>query len=162
MVDQIKGVGRDTAVIRETLAQVRRQHDEAIERLSDEKDALKRQVVEDTADLGRLAAIAGEDNPRLVETQERIQHAECRLTEIKDELVSLSGGAIDEAEIKSTLRSFDQLWDCLLPKEQSRIIELLVEQVTYDGDAGKLSITYRPIGFRTLTTEFANRTEEAA
>ncbi|MFN3151816.1 recombinase family protein [Bremerella sp.] len=162
VVDQIKGVGRDTAVVRETLAQVRRQRDDAIERLSDEQDALKRQIVEDTADLGRLAAIAGEDNPRLVETQDRIQHAERRLTEIKDELVQLAGGAIDETEIKSTLRNFDQLWDCLHPKEQSRIIELLVEQVTYDGDAGKLSITYQPTGFRTLTTEFADRAEEAA
>ena len=77
-------------------------------------------------------------------------------------LQSLAVGAIDEAEIKSTLSSFDQLWDCLHPKEQSRIIELLVEQVTYDGDAGRLSITYQPTGFRTLTTEFADRTEEAA
>ena len=116
---------------------------------------------------GRRAAVAAfcrrkEGNPRLVETQERIHHAERRLTEIKDELVQLAGGAIDDAEVKSTLDSFDQLWDCLHPKEQSRIIELLVEQVTYDGDAGKLSITYQPTGFQTLTSEFPDRTEEAA
>lgn len=52
-------------MIRETFAQVRRQYDEAIERLSDEKDALKRQLRQEAGDLRREL----EEHRRIVEQQ---------------------------------------------------------------------------------------------
>jgi site-specific DNA recombinase len=41
----------------------------------------------------------------------------------------------------------------LTPKEQARVIELLVERVDFDGSAGKVAITFRPAGIRTLADE---------
>jgi site-specific DNA recombinase len=54
------------------------------------------------------------------------------------------------------------VWDCLAPREQARVIELLVERVEYDGDGGNVSITFRPSGIKALAGEFAERKEEAA
>ena len=77
-------------------------------------------------------------------------------------MAALSRETIDEAEVAATLRDFDQLWDVLAPAEQSRVLQLLVERVTYDGHTSKLSITYRLTGIRALTEQIASRTEEAA
>ena len=54
------------------------------------------------------------------------------------------------------------MWDCLAPREQARVIELLVQQVAYDGDGGNISITFRPSGIKALAGELAERKEEAA
>lgn len=43
VVDQIKGIGRDPSLLRETLAQARREAEETIRRLESERDGLKRQ-----------------------------------------------------------------------------------------------------------------------
>jgi hypothetical protein len=60
------------------------------------------------------------------------------------------------------LADFDAVWDCLAPHEQARVIELLVECVAYNGEAGNISITFRPSGIRSLAGELAARKEEAA
>lgn len=163
VVDQIKCIGRDLAVIRDTLAQARRQAELAIERLKAERAGTQRQLRAEYAHLGKLSAESVAGDPRLAEAQERILQAERRITEIEDELATLDGGIIDEAEVAQSLAEFDGLWGALASREQARVIELLVERVTYDGHASKLSITYRPTGIRTLAGELtAMKKEEAA
>jgi site-specific DNA recombinase len=84
------------------------------------------------------------------------------MTEIDDELATLDGELVDEAEATAALVEFDALWDCLTPREQARVVELLVERVAYDGRAGKIAITFRPTGIKTLASELAERKDEAA
>jgi hypothetical protein len=57
------------------------------------------------------------------------------------------------------LREFDGVWDALKPREQARLIELLVDQVSYDGHLGKLSITYRVSGIGPLERNTINHQE---
>lgn len=38
------------------------------------------------------------------------------------------------------LRAFDPVWEQLSPKEQSRILELLIERVDFDGENGEVSL----------------------
>ncbi len=91
---------------------------------------------------------------------ERVQTAECRLTEIEQELDALRATEIDPAEVRAALADFAPVWDSLSPKEQARILQLLVERVEYDGEASTVSVTIRPTGIRTLTE--ATRSEVAA
>ncbi len=162
VVDQIKGIGRDPLVIRETLAQARRQAEDQIERLRAERGGLVARLRSDHAELGRLAAESQPGDPRLADANERIREAERRITEIDDELATLDGELVDETEATAALADFNALWDCLAPREQARVIELLVERVAYDGRAGKIAITFRPTGIRTLASELAERKDEAA
>ncbi len=69
---------------------------------------------------------------------------------------------VDEAEIAAALADFDTVWDCLAPREQGRVVELLVERVAYDGGTGSISITFRPAGIKTLAGELTQRKDEAA
>jgi site-specific DNA recombinase len=65
---------------------------------------------------------------------------------------------VDEREVEAALTVFDPVWERLSPREQARIIHLLVERVDYDGKNGTVSVTFRPNGIKTLAQQF----EEAA
>jgi site-specific DNA recombinase len=162
VVNEIKAVGRDPLLIKEILAQARRQAEEQIERLKAERTGLLARLRHDHADLGRLAAASHPGDTELVDAHDRIRDAERRVTAIDDELVALNGSLVDEAEVAAALADFDAVWDCLVPREQARVIELLVEQISYDDDRGSIAITFRPTGIKTLAGELATKNEEAA
>ena len=111
---------------------------------------------DDHAELVRLASSSNPSDPGLVDAHDRIHNAERRVTEIEDELAALNGNLIDEAEVAAALTDFDAVWDRLAPREQTRVIELLVEQITYDGKDGNISITFRPTGIKTLAGELGD------
>jgi site-specific DNA recombinase len=160
VVDQIKCVGRDPTVIKETLSQARIQAEVQIERLQAERAELHGRLRDAHAEFGRIAAHPSD--PRLADAHDRIRDTERRLTQIDDELATLTGDLIDRDEVATALADFDALWDCLAPREQSRVIDLLIERVTFDGDGGNVSITFRPSGIKTLADDLAERKEEAA
>ena len=54
------------------------------------------------------------------------------------------------------------MWECLVPREQARVVELLIDRITFDGDGGSVSITFRPSGIKIIASELAERKEEAA
>ncbi len=86
----------------------------------------------------------------------------CRLQEIREQVGALRDGMVGEDEIRATLAEFDDLWASLTPKEQARIIQLLVGRIEYDGGAGTVTITFRPSGVRTLEGEIDTSQPEAA
>ena len=43
---------------------------------------------------------------------------------------------------------FDGVWAALTSREQARVLNLLVERVEHDGQAGNVSITFRPTGIK--------------
>jgi site-specific DNA recombinase len=162
VIDEIKCIGRDPRLIQETLAQARRQVEEQIEGLKAERAALWTRLRADHAELASLAATGRPGDPRLADAHDRIRQAERRVTEIDQELAALQGDLVDEAEVAAALADFEALWDCLAPREQARVIELLVERVEYDGHAGNIAITFRPAGIKTLAGELSKRKEAAA
>jgi site-specific DNA recombinase len=164
IVDQIRCIGRDPDVIRETAKQVRQQAEEGIERLSHELGALQEQLREDHARLQAAASMTNQVQrvSDLAEVHDRIRSAERRLTEIENELISLQNELVDESEVAKALGDFDQLWDALVPREQRRVLELLVERVEYDGERGNISVTFQPCGIKALTQELTRHQEDAA
>lgn len=164
VVEQIKCIGRDPDVIAETVRQVRRQSENEIRRLDCERDALNEQLRGDHAELSRLARSAGsgEGTADLADAHERIRVAEQRMTEIENATATLSGELVNEAEVTEALAEFDCVWDALAPREQIRILELLIERIEFDGHRGTMSITFRPTGINALTDELASLQEDAA
>ena len=49
----------------------------------------------------------------------------------------------------------------LTPRERSRVIELLVEQVEYDGSSSRVEVSFRAAGIKTLAEELDSRLEVA-
>ena len=119
VVDQIKCVGRDPLVIRETLAQARNQAEDQIERLKAERGDLRGRLRDDHAELGRLAAMAHPGDPHLADVHDQIRDAERRVTQVDDELATLADDLVDEAEVAAALADFDAVWDCLVRLQAS-------------------------------------------
>ena len=63
------------------------------------------------------------------------------------------GELVDEKEVARALALFDPVWETLSPREQVRVIRLLVQRVDYDGEMGTVSVTFHPAGIKTLADE---------
>jgi hypothetical protein len=68
-------------------------------------------------------------------------------------LQALDGQVIDEEDLRQALGQFDPVWDHLISDEKSRVLQLLIEEVTYNGQTGDVKITFRPGGVRALAVE---------
>jgi len=147
VVNELRAFGNDPAVVAATLAQGRHLTETAITTLTNEETALKRQLRADTRELGLSTADLNEEirAGRLLDLQERIDATKKRLTVIAEELVQLKAEEFDDAEVATTLESFDELWEALKPKERTRVVSLLVEQVVHDAADESVSITFRSL-----------------
>ena len=59
-------------------------------------------------------------------------------------------GAIVEDDLRTALASFDGVWEQLVVKEKTRLLQLVVERIDFDGAKGEVQITYRPGGIQVL------------
>ncbi len=161
VVNQIKAVGRDPALVRQVLEQARRQDEVRVKLLVAERRGLEADVAgwyaEIRAVTGKLKP--GEENGptigRLADLQGRVAAGEARVKALKEEAEAAGRVKLDEAEATETLAAFEPVWATLTPREQVRLIGLLVERVDYDGTRGKVAITFQASGIATLAREFA-------
>lgn len=164
VVDQIRDVGANPAVLGATLAATRHQVDEERESLGTELAALRRYTARDEADLRRLATTEVADGAslaRVADLEERVGAGERRMTEIQVRMGDLERERIDDAEATASLAGFKPVWDALTPREQIRVLQLLVQRVVLNGADGNLSITFHPNGIKLLAGE-ATRPQESA
>jgi len=158
VVDQIRAVACDPGLIAETLAQARQHVEESLRTLETERQSIDRDVVGTNTEIRKVAieaAGADSDTPatrRLADLQERVQSGERRLTEIREEASRLRAELVDKQDVARALHEFDPMWDSLSPREQARVLHLLIEHVDYDGKDGTVSVTFRPAGIRELAT----------
>lgn len=101
---------------------------------------------------GRLAT-NGTATDLAADLQDRIRAAEQRGTQVREELIALGRELLDEKEVARALALFDPVWETLAPREQVRVIRLLVQRVDYDGDKGTVSVTFHPAGIKMLSNE---------
>jgi site-specific DNA recombinase len=156
VVDQIKAIGRDPAVVAATWGETGRLAEEATKSLQAERERLRRQLRRDEADIQGLAVRGTVTNgglARLADLQERVRLGEGRLVEIDRELADAQ--YISAAEVAERLACFEPVWESLSPREQSRLMHLLIERVDFDGVGGNAAITFHPTGIRTFAGEEA-------
>ena len=154
MVERIRAIGRDPAVLRVTLAACR--------------DRLAAAPADHDAEGRRLRT----DGERLVTEGAALRHAlrqdgvkpdglVTRLAEVDAVLAAIAaretdlehGGrpaALDEADLRAALSHFGPVWEALLPAEQARLLALLIETVTFHAATSELELTFQPNGIRQL------------
>jgi site-specific DNA recombinase len=155
VVDQIKAIGRDPALVAATLAESRRLANEAIQRLKREKAALERQRRADGAELAELAGkdTSDADLGKLAAIQERATRTDLRLAAVERDVATALAADVDEKVVAAALAQFDGVWAALTPTEQARVLALLIERIDFDGKAGDISITFHPTGIKSLASE---------
>jgi len=153
VVEQVKVIGKDTDLLAETLAESRRQREEAIGKLEVEKRALERELQRHNNELRKLAGKDGLATDRMADIQDRIRITELRATQVREQIIALSRELVDAREVGEACSLFDPVWETLSAREQARILHLLIERVDYDGPNGKVAITFHPTGIKTLADE---------
>jgi site-specific DNA recombinase len=156
VVDRIRAIGRDRDVFAATIDAARAEHAAEIARIDVERAGAETELSKLSAQTRRLVGAAGDAaTDRLAELQEKTRSAERRLTDARERVVAANRSRVDEEDLASALSLFDPVWDALFPREQARVLRLLVERVGYDGGAGTLALTFRPSGIKTLAQEVA-------
>lgn len=156
VVDQIRAVGKDPGVIAETIRQTQTESAKRVRELETEQGALEKDLRRHNDNLRKLAGVLGRNGTatdRMADLEERIRSAEQRATQVREELIALGREMMDEKEATRALALFDPVWESLSPREQVRLIQLLVERVDYDGEKGTVSVTFHPTGIGALTEE---------
>ncbi len=107
---------------------------------------------------------SGESNggvvSRLAELQERVGQLEQRITRLRTQREAVQQERLDEAAATQALAGLDPAWETMTPDEQGRVVHLLVSRVDYDGAQGKVSITFHPLGLKTLAGDMLGRNSE--
>ncbi len=166
VVGQIKCIGQDQALLHEVLAQARKQDEARTGELNAEQRGLEKDLARWHAEVRKLSCQLrpGDDNgsviSRLADLQERIGLVEGRVKKVREQVQAVHQQLLDEEETALAMSVFDPVWDALTPREQARVIGLLVERVDYDGADGKVSITFHPTGIKALAQQLADRREE--
>jgi site-specific DNA recombinase len=156
VVERIRGIGRDPALVAETLGQARAQLEERVREKENDRRLLERELRQHEDEVKRI--VAGRNgrrrlSPQIAEAEERVRATQERLREVAAEVDALKSRQIDEGDLAAALAKFDPVWDALTPREQARVIRLLVERVSYDGRTEEIEITFRPTGIRDLAEE---------
>jgi site-specific DNA recombinase len=158
LVEQIKCIGRDPQLVAETVHQTQMQTTQRMDELDAEKRRLEREIASFHHELQQLVRHTGaveQDGlaaARFADLQERIASAERRLLEVRDEADALQRDRIDEADVAQALAQFDPVWEALSPREQARLLQLLIERIDYDGRDGEVSITFHASGIKALAS----------
>jgi len=111
-------------------------------------------------EIGPAANANSPQTAELASLQERVRLAEQRATEVRNDTIAKGMELVDQRELAKVLPIFDPVWESLSPREQARVMQLLVERVGYDGRNGAMAITFRNSGIKTLTQELEEEREE--
>lgn len=138
---------------------MRTQSQKAIADLERERGTLERDIARQSRALKQhLAAAPGSNGADVARQHDELRRLETRLTEVRERHVVLTRELVDEREVVQALSLFDPVWESLTPREQARIVQLLVERVDYDGKSATVAVTFRPTGIKVL----AQKAEEDA
>ena len=154
VVDQIKKIGQDSKVQDRVLVEARRHQNDQLATITAQLSLQKRTLADlDSQKRGLLRAI-GEGQGKvsdLEQLEKKLVVIATKIAELETDEHRLRDAQIDAADLSEVLELFDPIWDVLYPLEQSRIIELLIERVDYDGST--LGIEFSPTGIQLLSNE---------
>jgi site-specific DNA recombinase len=156
VVEQIRCIGRDPALVQETLEAAGAEAHERTLALKQERRTLTRELRRHHAELHDLVERGGGNGTvtaRMADVQDRIRVAEQRATAVGEELIALERKHVDADEAARALAHFDPVWDTLCLREQIRLLQLLVERVDYNGEQGTVSVTFHQAGIEALGRE---------
>jgi site-specific DNA recombinase len=152
VVSRIRALGADPRIVMETARKIRELSAAKSHDLTVEMKVVERQLGRLQRELVKVAGTPGNGlrTDRLADLQEQIQTADRRAGELRAELDGLAAEAIDDHDLETALRAFDPVWKTLNTAEQTKLIQSVIERVGYDGRTGKVAVTFRAVGFKTM------------
>ena len=151
VLERVRNVGRDQELQKEILEEAKQDQEDKAQRVESVRKAVFREIERLGTEI-RDAAESGDGN-LLRKLREESAIQEEKLNAILDEKRHLDTQCMSEEEVLAAMTDFDPLWEQMASRERARLVELLVERVLVDSEAGTVAITFRPSGIRILTKE---------
>ena len=155
VIDQIREIAQEPKLIGATLDEAQRLIDAQLSGILDERKGIESDLQSANVELQSLITQPREPGitTRQADLIDRVRLYEQRLAELRDEEYRVRGDEITEDEVATALQQFDPVWEVLSPREQTQLIDLLVEKVEYHSETDSVAVTLRPTGFRTLNDQ---------
>lgn len=154
VVEQIKCIGRDPAMLEESL-QATQQHFRAeIDVWMAQRNQIEGQVRELRRRVGQLASRAGFDENAARQRnglQEEIRQLQQEILQINGKIAYIEKRLLEPDELAGAIEAFDPLWESLSPTYKAKLIHLLIQRIEYDGANESISLTFHPTGIQALT-----------
>ena len=132
VADQIRVIGTDPVLLAKTAASIARLSANRREQLAAEQRRLEQRRRQGQGDGGQI---------------------EQRQRELRGETEAIGDGTVTLDNLRAALAGFQPIWEHLFPREQERILRLLIERITYHPDGGDVDIALRPDGADALAAE---------
>lgn len=163
VVERIKEIGKDSSLVEATIKQVVEKRWNQKPAFMSERKRLQKDIERLTAEARRLVEALSHGNvstssvitEQIANIEAAIEEKSKRLTVINEELIKMELDTVVSSDVKKALEAFTPIWDVLYLKEKVRIIQLLIQRVSYNGEDGTIAITFHPSGIKRLAAEMS-------
>lgn len=148
VVDTIRSMGQDAKLQQSVVDEVMRDARERSSKLESERKSTFRKLEELSFEI--KAAVQDDNGIRLRNLRKQSGAAEEKLNRIIEDARRLEAERFNENEIREAMADFDPCWNQMVPREKTRLLELIIEKILVDSEAGKLAVQFRPSGIKAL------------
>lgn len=153
VVEQILAIANDAALREEVWRQGAAQIEANVAELRTERRGLEKELSLHHAEICKLAVAGtpkGALTARLADLHGHVARAEARMDELQTEIDELQRDQLAPAEVDAAFADFGTVWDSLSPREQARLVALLVARVEFDVTESTIEVSFHPSGIKTL------------
>jgi site-specific DNA recombinase len=154
VLESIRRIGVHPDVLAETARLARQRIAEIVSELRKELSVMNGRVKNLKSQIARIRNPAPE---RMAEIRAHLASGEGRAGQLRKEILRREKQRIDEKEIRSTMRDFENIWKTMALAEQRELLHQLVEKVGYDGRTGKVTVSFRSAAVKELVQKEAVR-----
>jgi site-specific DNA recombinase len=162
VVEQVRGVANDAGLRAEVFRQAAANLEAELADLRSERTRLDREIARHHAEICKLAVgptTSGATMGRIAEVNEQLALAENRLAEVQTGIADREQERITPEDVDAAFADFESVWETLSPREQLRLLTLLIARVEFDAEESTVEVTYHLAGIKALA---ARQVGEAA
>ncbi len=167
VIEQIKKIGYAPELIQDVVTSVADKMKGQLKQLEDERFALGRDTARWNSEIRKTSALIRPnetDSPaiaRLADLQERIANNERRINTVLSEIKKICNNLLTQQDVETAMTTFDPIWKSMTLHDQIRLVQVVIKQVDYDGESGRVTITFIPIGIKKRSEHATKDLEEA-
>jgi site-specific DNA recombinase len=156
VIEQIRALGSDPELQAEVVAQAQTSTLDERTALVTEAAAIETEIAKASKQLRRAATgRANGPSGAAVELSRRLEELQVRAKDVATRTAEVTRQQLVEDDVRRALVGFDGVWTALSPKKRIRLIQLLVDQVEYDGDESTITVKFQPTGIKSLANSNA-------
>ena len=156
VVDQIKVISQDAGLRAEVYRQATSHLESQLAELENDRRRLEKEVAWHNAEICKLAVSGAAKvgvTAKIADLNDSVARAESRLTEVRNEIEEHRREQLTTDDIDAAFGDFNSVWESLSPREQARLVALLVANVEFDAAESTIEVTFHPAGIKALSEQ---------